>query len=420
MKSVILALVSVASIAHAEPGDSNTVVLYQVGSNGKYCVSYTLSEKGCISGTDDGGAAFNTLNFAKGKKVVFKNVSDAPHDMRFTGANAEDIPAQDPNGADAVKKIRVEDQNKEKITCSFHGNQLAVGYRVPGATSDEGSGHKDPTGQPREAGARSGGDPFAKVQKTGLADVANEVLAKGRPADVSKLVQNRPELMAALNDVRPLLAQELKSQGIGGAAAAVAQTAVGSSLGGGTMAKIVGGGAGKAEALIAGAAAGAKGPVGAAGGLSAAEALAVLSSNTTGTQTAAATKGPRAKKADDDEDDDDEDEDGITIARKRALASAGGGILEDARTAAEEAAALRAGMGMGAEGRGPASLRDRTKMRLVRGEMGGDDSPLGFFGLDHRVMIVLLLATVWMIFSLVMAGTKRRKKRQEEAAERAA
>ena len=46
----------------------------------------------------------NVFDIIKGKKVVFENLSDAPHDMKFSGANAEEMPPQAPNGAPAQNR----------------------------------------------------------------------------------------------------------------------------------------------------------------------------------------------------------------------------------------------------------------------------------------------------------------------------
>ena len=201
-------------------GDQETsVTLYQLGSKGKYCLSLTKDEGGCISGMDQGGQAINLVDVTRGKKVRFENLSDAPHDMRITGANAENMPAQDV-GADAVyKKMAVEDRTKQSITCSFHGNQLGVGYRVlddvAGGKAQPNSEHRD-----RSKDGQLGADADASgeidgprpIVRTGLADVGREVMGKGKPEDVAKLVAVRPDLMDDLKKVRPLLAEEIAAK----------------------------------------------------------------------------------------------------------------------------------------------------------------------------------------------------------------
>lgn len=231
-------------------GDTvNQVVLYQVGQQGKYCLSITPNVSGCVSGTSGQGETVNLMEFVKDKEVVFRNLSDAPHDMKFSGVNAEDLPPQAPQAADAVKKFNAEDLEKNKISCSFHGAQLSVGYKVMGPAGmaaqkgADGDGHKEGADGPKagaaegQAGAGGGalgalggsegaaGTGGGNLKITGLADVSKEVLAKGGAADVEKLVSARPELLEALKEVRPLLAAEIapkiiaagfKGTGLGG------------------------------------------------------------------------------------------------------------------------------------------------------------------------------------------------------------
>jgi len=210
----------VSTAAHAESNDASVARLYQIGSDGKYCLSITKDTSGCVSGENDGGKNLNVLDFIRGKRVVFENLSDAPHDMKFSGANQQDLPVQAPGGADAQKQLAVVDLTAQKISCSFHGAQLGVGYRVPNASGSQVmEGHKEVTTQGRadfdvtnEGGGRNAGasaGPSQKIVRTGLADVAAEVLTKGRQADVEKLVTSRPDLMAKLQELRPLLAQEI-------------------------------------------------------------------------------------------------------------------------------------------------------------------------------------------------------------------
>ena len=125
------------------------------------------------------------------------------------------------------------------ITCSFHGNQLGVGYRVPDGAKGAmaGGGHKDPATANGEgatsSGSVAGGAGYGgagggggaggaagevgmgtdtaqqKIVRTGLADVSGEVIAKGRPEEIERLVKARPELAEKLKATKPLLAQEL-------------------------------------------------------------------------------------------------------------------------------------------------------------------------------------------------------------------
>jgi len=216
-----------AAPALAENKDGETFVLYQVGKDGRYCVSYTTNEAGCISGTGANGDTTNIINMAQGRRIVFKNISDAPHDMKLSGANGANMPAQFPGGGEVGKTMDQIDPEKQKITCTYHGNQLAVGYTVPKGFENGGAdGHKDPvdlSGARRPAGGGGGGGPVGdttanKFTRTGLADVSGEVLTKGRQDQVEKLVSARPELMNKLQELRPLLAQELAQQGVGGGA----------------------------------------------------------------------------------------------------------------------------------------------------------------------------------------------------------
>lgn len=215
MKSKLLFLLA-SGLGYVASGADNpeVIVLYQVGQNGRYCVSLTPDSSSCVSGIDENGNRYNTLDITQGKQVVFRNVSDAPHDMVVTGVNKENIPAQAPNGDDAVKKMQIEDPNKEKITCSFHGDMLSVGYRVPKRMNEEEprEGHKEnPDAErvvtntdfsPTESNRKN-------IMRTPMADVSNEVLKKGRPEEVARLVAARPELMETLSQVRPLLAKEV-------------------------------------------------------------------------------------------------------------------------------------------------------------------------------------------------------------------
>jgi len=237
--AVILALaipMAFSAMAGAEDTENGAVVLYQIGHDGKYCVSMTKDESGCVSGSHPNGDAINTLKLLKDRKVVFYNLSDAPHDMRFSGKNADDLPTQQPGASAAMKQMTVEDLMKNKITCSFHGSQLEVGFKVlPKENPNAMTGHQQPgadgetptaqkstemANRGAEMGGGAGMDTTPEpVIRTGLADVSAQVLAKGRPDDVERLLQARPELMDGLKAVRPLLAKELVSKSVAEASA---------------------------------------------------------------------------------------------------------------------------------------------------------------------------------------------------------
>ncbi len=226
----MLILGSLSTVSYGEGDSVNEVVLYQVGKDGNYCLSITPNESGCVSGSTSDGDTVNLMEFVKGKAVVFRNLSDAPHDMKFNGANAEELPPQAPQASDAIKRFTTEDLVKNKISCSFHGAQLAVGYKVAGTTGQgamkntDDEGHKDGADGPK-AGATQGqagsalgaaggteganGTGGGNLKITGLADVSRQVLAKGSASEVAKLVAARPELMEQLKEMRPLLASEI-------------------------------------------------------------------------------------------------------------------------------------------------------------------------------------------------------------------
>ena len=143
MKTTLLITFLWATIAVAADPQTS-VTLYQIGQKGRYCLSLTKDEGGCISGMDGGGAAINIVDVTRGKKVKFENLSDAPHDMKISGENAEDLPAQGVGANPVLKQMDKEDRNKQSITCSFHGNQLGVGYRV----LDDTAGGKQPRSEP--------------------------------------------------------------------------------------------------------------------------------------------------------------------------------------------------------------------------------------------------------------------------------
>jgi hypothetical protein len=181
--------------------------LYQIGQDGVYCVSLTQSKKDCISGADEHGNPVNRLDVLKGRAVVFHNLSDAPHDMNFTGANAEDVPDQAPNGSAVSKVMRITDPSTQKITCSYHGDQLGLGYRVPDggpAEEEQMSGHKKPP-----AGGMGDPGPDRQLVPTGLADVSEYIIKKGSKGDVGRLLARRPDLEDKIQQFRPDLALDL-------------------------------------------------------------------------------------------------------------------------------------------------------------------------------------------------------------------
>lgn len=220
VKTIIYTIVLAGLLGGDAWGEKkDNLKLYQIGTDGNYCLSITRDKSGCVSGLDDGGTTINTLDITKGKNIIFENLSDAFHDMKLSGRNAADLPAQGPNAAAAQKEMAVEDMNKERITCSFHGDQLGVGYRVPKGDVAVGGGHKDPVYNPQGNPDGAGQNTLAvdttpqKIVRTGLADVSSEVLAKGRPAEVQRLITARPDLATKLQEVRPLLAAELGGRG---------------------------------------------------------------------------------------------------------------------------------------------------------------------------------------------------------------
>jgi len=188
------ALVTASALAE----NAGKIVLYQIGQRGNYCISLTKEASGCISGVNPDGNTINLLDVVKGHEVVFENLSDAYHDMKFTGANAEDLPPQAPNASIARKEMRVADLEKQKITCSFHGDQLGVGYRVPEKMEATNTGH----GAPPPGGiVGEGGSilpaPFTPprpIVRTGLADVSGFILKNGVSSEVNRLITMRPEL----------------------------------------------------------------------------------------------------------------------------------------------------------------------------------------------------------------------------------
>lgn len=182
------------------------IALYQIGKQGRYCVSLTQDASGCISGTDAQGEVINVMDVLKGGKVIFRNLSDAPHDMKISGANGEDLPPQDPNAADVEKGMLTVDLSKQKITCSFHGDQLGLGYRVPEVQAFA-NGHNTPLGStPQFTAADSEAKP---ISKTSLADVSNFIMNGLFPTEKKRLMAGRPDVAAAY----PEIAAELGMKG---------------------------------------------------------------------------------------------------------------------------------------------------------------------------------------------------------------
>lgn len=389
----------------------DTVTLYQVGRNGNYCLSLTTSEKGCISGTNEDGSTINVMDIIKGKNVVFRNLSDAPHDMKFSGANAEEMAPQMPNGADAVKRLGAEDMQKQKITCSFHGAQLSVGYRVPAqrapdAPGGDGGGHKDPVsggggpqasggqapagGPPMAGGAAGGGEPATKMKYTGLADVSGEVLKKGSAAEVASLVQARPDLLDKLKETRPLLAKEVAASlksglpGVKGAGVDLSNgvfNGVGS--GGVRVAGMQGiaGGAGAGGATKAGYGS-ASGAGGSGGGGSLVDKLDALGDGS-GNADGVGENGGAGGAAGDGSGQDGED--GKGGSRKGSLLANGGRMT----------ASLDGG-------------DDHTRMKLVMKK--GKEEKAGFN--LHRIIILSLLALILLIASIIRVAAKPKERQQ--------
>ncbi len=182
------------------------IALYQVGKQGRYCVSLTPDAAGCISGTDDKGEVINVMDVLKGGKVVFRNLSDAPHDMKISGKNGEDLPPQEPNANDVEKGMMTIDLTKQKITCSFHGDQLGLGYRVPEAQAFA-NGHNTPLGSMPQF---TPGDSETKpISKTSLSDVSNFIMNGLFPNEKKRLMAGRPDIAAAY----PEIAAELGMKG---------------------------------------------------------------------------------------------------------------------------------------------------------------------------------------------------------------
>lgn len=194
-----LIIAAIGNIAEAK------LQLYQVGRDGKYCISMTQDESGCISGAKGDGSSENVLDMMEKGEVTFVNISDSPHDMKIKGKNAADLPPQYPGTASVDKQFNQADPEARTIECSFHGQMLQVGYRVMPAAmgQDEGGddGHRpDPTG---------GLGAAQPIKNTRLADVSDFILGKGAGADIQRLLNSRPELSRRLQDLNPKMAFEM-------------------------------------------------------------------------------------------------------------------------------------------------------------------------------------------------------------------
>ena len=201
-KKIGLIAMLITQLLFADPGQESTVYLYQIGSRGNYCISVNGDEKGCISGADDGGKAINTMDMLKDHKVAFKNLSDAPHDMVFSGKNAEALAPQMPNQKDVSKQMKSVDPDKQEITCSFHGLQLGVGYRVLAPVEEAEAGHTMLPNSQESALAMGSdfGNPRAGIQSlmtTGLSDVSDFMMRFGPRTEATRLLESRPELKSA-------------------------------------------------------------------------------------------------------------------------------------------------------------------------------------------------------------------------------
>jgi len=203
-KSFLLPLAFFCSSAFSSPKEG-TIKLYQIGKNGRYCVSTSGEESGCISGVNESKDWVNILDTLKDSNVEFYNLTDVVHDMRFSGVNAEDMPVQRPGAEAASKTMTQADPEKRSIECSFHGSQVGLGYRVV-ALEEKTAGHPGASqmaNNPRVASINSNTDaeenirPFSLVQSlapTKLADVSAYVLANGNPEEADWLRKTRPEL----------------------------------------------------------------------------------------------------------------------------------------------------------------------------------------------------------------------------------
>jgi hypothetical protein len=303
--------------------------------------------------------------------------------------------------------MEVEDPNKEKITCSFHGDQLGLGYRVtapvlnPGGVGD---GHKEVPGgggvngssnlAMNEADVSLSGNslPPQKTQRTGLADVSNEVLRKGRPEEVANLIAARPELMNKLEESRPLLAQEVAAGMKGGSRV---PGAIGGSALDSSFANGIGQGPGTVAALGRGVGAAKGGPMAGAG------AAAATSGGATGGGMAGGEEG--------------EGGGGDFSVGGNVNRATGGNVFSElpasavtaqknqkprivrADTGREVASVEQADLGLGGYG-----LPDRVKMKTAKARMEARDSKLW--------LILLLLALILMVMLGVSRATRSKKK----------
>lgn len=198
----------------------------------------TKDAAGCISGVDEQGRARNVLGMFRGQYVEFVNLSDAPHDMIFSGANTDNLPAQYPGATMARKQMMYVDDKAEMIECSFHGKQLGTGYKVKEVDQGGGDWDKKEGHRPDGSTPKTNTEGPSRINFTGLADVGREVMSRGRPEDVKNLLASRPELMEDLKGVRPLLADEIAKNGLGAEGNALASAGVTGAEG------LTGGGAG--------------------------------------------------------------------------------------------------------------------------------------------------------------------------------
>ncbi len=195
---ILIAFLCLQAIAEVDQNELPTLQLYQIGQRGKYCVSLTTDESGCISGTNADGDLINNMDLIKGHKLVFTNLSDAVHDMEFDGNNKGFLPPQKPNGPLASKSMDASDPEKRSITCSFHGAQLGVGFRVLDKAPTTEDGNRAVQGAPGENILKDM-SPAKALMPTALADVADFIIRRGVTAEVSNLLKSRPELNGQAN-----------------------------------------------------------------------------------------------------------------------------------------------------------------------------------------------------------------------------
>jgi len=219
----------------SEEVPKDAIVLYQVGEKGKYCVSTTPDTSSCISGVDENKKPINTIDFVlKAKEgatpestVVFINRSDAPHNMIYTGKEAETSKTQEPGDPQVSKTFKIRDLNTSLVECQFHGKQLAFGNRVPAEItidSPELEGHKFASdGTAINASGLGGGGQVgtgkSEVRPQALTatkpvDATGSVLENGTPNEIKALVTGNPSLGSALATVNPEAAMNLVRQGV--------------------------------------------------------------------------------------------------------------------------------------------------------------------------------------------------------------